>query len=152
MSRNNEVTLRWSRSVMLSFINGAGLSLLGAQLSNPVPMLYIILGIFGMSLCTFWRILNWKTQLWIDYWQSCLASMEPPPTELFVFRVFTGKEWEKVNKWPTFHWLLNFLPNTFFVLWLTIIVTFSFIEKKEPPKTTPTTIFFQFNTNKGGVK
>src|SRR3989338_4524205 len=73
MSRNNEVTLRWSRSVMLSFINGAGLSLLGAQLSNPVPMLYIILGIFGMSLCTFWRILNWKTQLWIDYWQSCLA-------------------------------------------------------------------------------
>ena len=150
MCRNNEVTLRWSRSSILSLINGAGFSLLGAQLSNPIPMLYLILGIFGMLLCAFWRILNWKTQFWINYWQSCLAKMEPPATELFVFRVFTGKEWEKVNKWPTFHWLLNFLPNMFFVLWIAIIAMFSFVEKKEPPKA-PTTIFFQFNTNKGGV-
>src|SRR3989344_5175631 len=150
MSRNNEVTLRWSRSSILSLINGAGFSLLGAQLSNHIPVLYLILGIFGMLLCAFWRILNWKTQLWINYWHSCLAKMEPPAPELFVFRVFTGKEWEKVNEWPTFHGLLNFLPYTFGFLWICIGVTFAFVEKKEPPKN-PTTIFFQLNTNKGGV-
>jgi hypothetical protein len=150
MSRNNEVTLRWSRSTILTLINGAGLSLLGTQLSNPIPILYLILGIFGMSLCSFWWFLNRKTQLWIDYWHSCLAKMEPPHTTLFVFRVFTGTAWERVNKWPTFQWLLNLLPYTFFVVWLIIMAMFLFVEKKEPANN-PTIILFQFNTPRGGA-
>ena len=147
MCRNNEVTLRWSRSAILSLINGGILTFMGAQRTHFY--LVLSLGIGAIILCAFWRLLNWKTQIWIDYWNSCLAKMEPPESDLLIFRVFTGTAWRKINKRPTFHNLLNFLPYAFIFLWAGLIVWFAILHKQEPTVNNPI-IFFQLNTKGGG--
>jgi len=119
MSRNTEVTLRWSRSQMFIAINAVGFSFLATQIGKPgIQPYYLILGVAGLSLGFFWLAINLKTQQWIDHWQSCLKTVEPPDKDLLVFRVFSGKSWESINSFPTFHLLLNVLPIAFTGLWI----------------------------------
>ena len=118
MSRNYEVNLRWSRSQLLVAVNAIGLSFWGTHLDET--KFYPVLGIAGVLLAIFWFEINHKTQQWINHWHSCLKEMEPPETELFVFRVFSGKDWAKLNKFPTFHFLLGVMPGAFMAMWICI--------------------------------
>ena len=123
ISRNTEVTLRWSRSQMFVAINAVGFSFLGMQIGKPnIQVYYLILALAGLLLGLFWLAINRKTQQWIDHWQVCLEMIDPPKRdlELGVFRVFSGKSWDSVNKFPTFHFLLNVLPIAFMVLWFSV--------------------------------
>ena len=124
MCLTNEERLLWSRSQIFIIINLGALSFLGAQMPNS--LLYRFVGIAGFVLFLFWSVINWKTQKMINYYQSCLASIEPKDTSLLVFRVFTGTEWKKANKGLTFFLLLGMLQFIFMIVW-NIIFTLSFI-------------------------
>ena len=127
--RNNEVSLRWQRSLLMIVLNTAGLPFLNIQ--TATPFLYQVLGVSFLLLCAYWLTLNWKTQLWINYWQGRLALVDPPESNLLEFRVFTGTEWERVNQRPTFHQLLNVLPVAFMVVWFSVLVSSLWVSPKE---------------------
>ena len=155
-SRNNEATLRYARSTIVTVINLGAFSFLGTQLSNPIPILYFILGLIGMSSCVFWLIINKKAQNRIDYWNNRLARLEPPETEPSEFRIFTGEGWRKFNKWPTFQSFFDLVPITFLTLWIVVLGVSFVIERKQLEERVPITLFqFQFkifnknNTLKG---
>jgi hypothetical protein len=106
---------------MFIAVNAVGFSFLGTQVGKPdTQVYYLILGLAGLLLGSFWLIINWKTQQWIDHWQSCLKVIDPPDRDLFVFRVFSGKSWDSVNSFPTFHLLLNVLPVVFTGVWIVV--------------------------------
>ncbi len=144
-SRNGDANLRYARSAIVATINAAAFSFLGFQMANPIPALYLVLGIMGLLSCAFWFIINRKAQARIDYWHMCLAKLEPPETEASEFRIFTGEEWRKLNRWPNFQVLFNLLPITFAILWLGVLFMPPVIEKKLVEEKTPLVIF-QFNS------
>ncbi len=117
MSRNTEVTLRWSRSQMFMVINSAMFTLLFAR--DPSFWLFLGLGIFGMVIGLVWILINRKTQQWVDYWQERLGEIkhEEEPTTV---NVFVGPKWNEINKGFTFHKLLSVLPYLFMSLWIGI--------------------------------
>lgn len=127
--RVGEVNLRWQRSLILIVVNTAGLPFLNTQ--TATPFLYQVLGVSFLFLCFFWLTLNWKTQKWIEYWQSKLALMDPPESDLLEFRLFTGTDWERVNKSPTFYQLLNVLPVAFMGVWISVVVASFWVTPKE---------------------
>lgn len=119
MSRNTEVTLRWSRSQMFMIINSAMLSLLFAR--DTTFLLFLTLGVFGMIMASVWFLINMKSQQWVEYWQTRLAQIkhaEEPDT----VNVFIGLEWDTINRGPTFHRLLSILPVGFSLLWTGVFI------------------------------
>ena len=122
MSRNTEVTLRWSRSQMFMIINSAMLSLVFSR--DAGFWLFLLLGLFGLIMAGVWFFINEKSQQWVEYWQTRLAKIkhEDEPTTV---NVFIGSEWDTINKGVTFHKLLTFLPGVFAVAWV-IVFCFSF--------------------------
>ncbi len=122
ISRNTEVTLRWSRSQMFMIINSAMLSIVFTR--DASFWLLLFLGIFGMIMAAVWLMINEKSQQWVEYWQTRLAQikhMEEPDT----VNVFIGPEWETINKGLTFHKLLKILPSVFVAVWIGVLI-FSF--------------------------
>lgn len=122
MSRNTEVTLRWSRSQMFMIINSAMLSIVFTR--DAGFGLLLLLGIFGLGMAMVWFMINEKSQQWVDYWQTRLAQIrheEEPNT----VNVFIGPEWDTINKGWTFHRLLAILPKAFAVVWIGVFL-FSF--------------------------
>jgi hypothetical protein len=126
-------------------INLATFSFLGLQLANPNPVLHGALAVFGMLSCVFWFIINTKAQTRINYWHACLAKLEPSETEPSQFRIFTGDDWRRFNKWPTFQSLFNLLPITFFILWAGVLLMSLVAEEKQRDQRAPI-ILFQFNS------
>jgi len=117
MSRNTEVTLRWSRSQMFMIINSAMLSVLFTR--DAGFGLFFSIGLFGMIIGVIWFLINMKSQQWVEYWQTRLAQMkhaEEPDT----VNVFIGPEWDRINRGPTFHRLLSFLPAGFILVWIVV--------------------------------
>ena len=129
MSRNTEVTLRWSRSQMLIFVNLAALPFLNAPTTKPFT--YYLLGVTGILLSGFWFLINWRTQKWIDYWQTRLALIDPPPSDLLEFRMFGGTAWEEANKFPNFYHILNGMPFAFFCMWATVLAYASYVVPRD---------------------
>lgn len=123
MDFNTERTLGWSRSQMLTLVNLAGISLLTTALA--IELTYMI-EFFGMGFFAFWYQANRRTQRRIKYWEDCLAKTEPSQAELGVFRVFTGSEWNKVNK-PPLLYAVNALPLIFLVVWISAL-SFTFLK------------------------
>ncbi len=124
MSRNTEVTLRWSRSQMFMIINSAMLSIVFTR--DAGFWLLFFLGLFGMGMAVVWLMINEKSQQWVDYWQTRLAQIrheEEPAT----VNVFVGSEWDAINKGLTFHKLLRVLPWGFALVWI-VVVCVSFIK------------------------
>lgn len=122
MSRNTEVTLRWSRSQMFMIINSAMLSLVFTRDMSFLP--FLLLGLLGMLIAIVWLIINEKSQQWVEYWQARLAQIkhtEDPDT----VNVFIGPEWDAINKGFTFHALLRILPGAFMGVWI-FVIAFSF--------------------------
>lgn len=122
MSRNTEVTLRWSRSQMFMIINSALLSLVFSK--DAGFGLFLLLGLFGIGMAVVWILINEKSQQWVEYWQTRLAQIrhEEEPTTV---NVFIGPEWDVINKGVTFHKLLRMLPAGFALIWI-VVVCFSF--------------------------
>lgn len=85
-----------------------------------VELCYLI-GVIGMGLCIFWLRANKRTQERINYWQGCLARTEPPESHLLVYRVFTGREWQKLSKPPRVY-AINFLPYIFISIWIIVML------------------------------
>mgnify|MGYP001593690326 CR=1 FL=1 len=122
MSRNTEVTLRWSRSQMFMIINSAMLSVMFTR--DAGFWLLFLVSIFGMIMAAAWLMINEKSQQWVEYWQTRLAQIkheEEPAT----VNVFIGPEWDTINKGWTFHRLLTILPCMFTMVWIGVFV-FSF--------------------------
>ena len=105
--RNNQIVLRWSISQLFVVINLGALSLLGTQKIDQGA--YLWFGVVGFAMNGLWVMVNLKSQAWVVYWNTVLAKMEPPEMELSKFRVFTGIDWNTVNKRPTFHAYLNLI-------------------------------------------
>lgn len=122
MSRNTEVTLRWSRSQMFMIINSAVLSL--AFSKDAGFWLLFFLGFFGMGMASVWFIINEKSQQWIEYWQARLAQIKHED-EPDTVNVFVGPEWDIINKGWTFPNLLRILSLGFGLLWIGVFI-FSF--------------------------
>ncbi len=122
MSRNTEVTLRWSRSQMFMIINSAMLSVVFTR--DASFLLLLFLGLFGIGIALVWLMINEKSQQWVEYWQTRLAQIkheEEPAT----VNVFIGPEWDTINKGWTFHRLLTILPRGFAIVWIGVFL-FSF--------------------------
>ncbi len=122
MSRNTEVTLRWSRSQMFMIINSAMLSVIFTK--DAGFWLLFLASIFGMGMAAVWLMINQKSQQWVEYWQTRLAQIrhEEEPTTV---NVFIGPEWDAINKGFTFHKLLTILPGVFTAVWIGVLI-FSF--------------------------
>ena len=120
MSRNTEVTLRWSRSQMFMIINSAMLSVVFARDVGFWSLFF--LSIFGLMMVAVWFLINEKSQQWVEYWQARLAQIrhEEEPTTV---NVFIGPEWDAINKGWTFHRLLTFLPGAFTVVWIAVFLS-----------------------------
>ncbi len=112
-----ERALAWSRSQLLTVVNLAGLPILVAQ-QVPIGLRYFIGGL-GVALCVFWLFVNWRMRTRINYWYGCLARMEPPTTNLLIYRIFTGKESETIRKPPRIY-AVNLLPWMFAFVWITV--------------------------------
>lgn len=68
MSRNTEVTLRWSRSQMFMIINSAMLSVVFTRDAGFALLLLLgIFGLFGLGMAMVWSIINEKSQQWVEY-------------------------------------------------------------------------------------
>ena len=117
MSRNTEVTLRWSRSQMFMIINSAMLSLVFSK--DTEFWLFFLLGLFGLGMAIVWFFINKKSQQWVEYWQARLAQIrhEEEPTTV---NVFIGPEWNAINKGFTFHKLLTILSTAFMLVWIIV--------------------------------
>lgn len=119
MSRNTEVTLRWSRSQMFMIINSAMLSLVFSK--DAGFWLFFLLGLFGVGMAIVWLFINEKSQQWVEYWQNRLAQIthtDEPNTG--TVNVFIGSEWDAINKGFTFHTLLRILPGAFVLVWIIV--------------------------------
>ncbi len=124
ISRNTEVTLRWSRTQMFMLINSALFTLLFTK--DAGLWLFAGLGFFGVIIGVIWFLINRKTQQWVDYWQTRLAQItHTDEPNMGTVNVFVGAEWDKINKGATFYKLLYILPILFGALWISIFV-FSF--------------------------
>ena len=119
--RNTEVLLRWQRSAIFTAANTAGLPLLLAF--GATPATNRLVGIFAILICFFWAGIHYKTQQYIEHWESVLAALEPAEVMLGVARVFTGSSWKSANRWPNFYQLLYALPVTFVIVWVIVIFT-----------------------------
>jgi len=127
--RNNQIALRWQISALLGAINSAVIPFWATQIHNPWVRFWT--AIFAVFANTLWLFLNKKSQLWIDFWNSALARMEPPETEAGKFRVFSGLEWKEVSKFPAFHFYMNLIASGFMVAWFFLaFVQFSFPERR----------------------
>ena len=116
---STERRLAWSRSQLLTAINIASFPLFVTTTS--IELRYI-LSFVGMVMSSFWYwIINKRSRARINYWQDCLARMEPAATYLLVFRVFTGSESKVISKRPLFY-IVNLLPLMFIFIWSVAIV------------------------------
>ena len=121
MSRNTEVTLRWSRSQMFMIINSAMLSVIFTK--DAGFWLFFLVSIFGMGMAAVWLMINQKSQQWVEYWQARLAQIthtDEPNTG--TVNVFIGPEWDAINKGWTFHRLLTILPAGFTLVWIVVLI------------------------------
>lgn len=92
---NTQLNLLQSRSWLFTLINLAGLPIITIR---PVPGTFFYVSNVGFLLCYLWIAINRQSKRLVDYWESLLASIDPPETHLFVFRVFSGRLWEKANE------------------------------------------------------
>jgi hypothetical protein len=114
-----ERNLAWSRSRLIAVVNIAGLPVLAApQVSTTLR--YFVAGI-GVLLCFFWLFVNQRMRVRINYWQDCLARMEPSETLLSAFRVFTGQDADVIRKLPRIY-AINLLPWAFMLIWIFLFV------------------------------
>ena len=119
-----ERNLAWSRSQLLTLINLGALPVLVAP---QVPFaLRCFVGVLGVLLSIFWVLVNWRMRIRINYWQNCLANMEPAQENLIVFRVFTGKDSETIRKPPRFY-AVNLLPWMFGFIWIAVFLIAVFL-------------------------
>ncbi len=125
MSRNTEVTLRWSRSQMFMIINSAMASL--ALSKDATFIMTLFLSFLGAGMVVVWFLINQKSQQWVEYWQTRLAQIkhvdDEPGKE--TVNVFVGPEWDAINTGWTFHRLLSIMPYLFTVVWI-FVFFFSF--------------------------
>src|SRR3990167_11483677 len=94
---NGERGLGWSRSQLLTVINVSALPVFVATTS--IDLRYVI-AIIGVVLNAGWYLVNQRSRRRINYWQNCLARMEPPESYLLVFRIFTGSASGATKKTP----------------------------------------------------
>lgn len=126
---NNQIALRWQISALLGAINAAVIPFWATQIHNP--RVRFGTAIFAGFANAIWLLLNKKSQLWITFWNSALARIEPPKTEPEKFRVFSGPEWKEINKFPTFHFYMNLIAWGFIIAWLLLaFMQFSFPERR----------------------
>lgn len=111
---HGERALGWSRSQLLSAINFFALPLFAAIESTDLR--YLVAGI-ATIINVVWFGANRRSRRRINYWQSCLAKLEPPEPYLYVFRVFTGPDSQPITK-PPMIYAVNLLAWTFVVIWM----------------------------------
>jgi len=121
-------------SQLLTVVNLAALPILTASQAS-MTLRYFVFTI-GVLLCVFWFFVNQRMRARINYWQRCLAKIEPkveaheiPST---VFRVFTGADFEKSLRPPRIY-AVNLLPWMFAFLWVAmLVITLFSLERRVP--------------------
>lgn len=122
MSRNTEVTLRWSRSQMFIILHSAAFSLVAAR---PLPSHFnFVMGGVGVAMAILWFVTIWRTDQWVDYWQSRLSALERSEHQPIQIYVYEGPDFQRVSsRPPTFHQILLALPIAAAIGWIVHIVT-----------------------------
>ena|SRR3989344_714184 len=120
ISRNTEVTLRWSRSQMFILLHSAALTFFA---SRPLSRLHLLLAFGGFLMAVLWWFTIWRTEHWVEYWQSRLRAVEKSQESPVQTYVYEGPEFQSVSsRLPSFHQILLSLPVLAGMIWFTLLV------------------------------
>lgn len=118
--RNNEITLRWTRTQLFFLIHSAGLSLVVTQLEAGTATYLWACGI-GMFLGVLWFLTTRRIGHWVVYWDLRLSALENYPPQ--PIRVFSGREYVRAQRGITTHHILLLLSLLFVAIWLMLFGT-----------------------------
>ena len=113
--RNNEVTLRWTRTQIFFLIHSAGLSLIVTQFKEESFARFLGC-LLGLALAGLWWRLTIRIGGWVSYWVGRLAALEnlgPPPA----VRIFSGSPYRTAMRGFTAHEILLWLVRVFSAAW-----------------------------------
>jgi len=118
--RNNEVTLRWTRTQLFFLIHSASLSFAGTQLILGTR-LFTAVCVVGFILSILWLLATKRIGHWVNYWNSRLVALENVDSQ--PVRIFGGREYERAVRGFTVHWVLLALVVLFMAIWgwLTVV-------------------------------
>ena len=126
--RNGEAQLRWSRAQFFLTVNTGLLALLPVVINYAptnwkIPVLLFI-GFGGMSLSAIWIAATNRADIWINYWNQRIATLEQALTsENAKFGTFSSNEFKLENQnFPSFHHILTFLSWSLAALWALILI------------------------------
>lgn len=131
-TRNNEVTLRWTRTQLFFLIHSAALSLVNtsAQFKIGTP-LHIFACAVGITLGLVWYFTTIRAREWLDYWDTRLAALERAQPQSVM--VFGGPEYAEVYSGFRIHHILLTLVGIFVIIWVVLgsISALTFLSKNE---------------------
>ena len=119
--RNNEVTLRWTRTQVFFLIHSAALSFVVSQLKRG-ELSHIGACVTGIFLAVLWFMLTKRVRHWIDYWDDRLNKLESKTSPPQKIRIFGGRSHTKVTKGFTAHAILVSLGLVFLMMWSALFI------------------------------
>ena len=118
--RNNEITLRWTRTQLFFLIHSAGLSLVVTQLKAESAT-YISACAVGVFLGLLWLLTTHRIGHWVMYWDLRLSALENYPPQ--PVRVFSGREYAAAQRGFTTHHVLLLLSGLFSAIWMILLAS-----------------------------
>lgn len=125
MSRNTEITLRWSRSQFFLIIHVALASVVGAaQQRGLLPLgLLTIACTVGILAGILWLLTNVRTNRWVQYWESRLRTVETTEPTPVTHGLYSGAEFEQLRTYTfTIRSVLSGMILSITIAWAVALV------------------------------
>lgn len=123
--RNQEATLRWTRSQLFIIIHSAGFSVTMNQYAqqNINEAFLIIAGVIGLILSGIWFFITIRANEWLHFWHFRLSAIEKHITDT-PERVFESNEYTKMvrHRKITIGRMLMVTIFVFGLLWSAVFV------------------------------